>query len=104
ERADEVEPSFDVCGAHTLKVGDGFRGLPLRHQDESEVVVSVAIGGVKAHNCPKLLLREVRLFLSDINISEIVPGSGGVGIELQRMLEGLQGACEILLVVANNAQ
>src|SRR6267143_3233271 len=87
KRANKVEPSLDICGAHALKVDNGFGRLALRHQDQAQVVVAITIRGIQTQECPELFLGKIWLFLGDIDVPEVVASSRGVGVKLQRMLK-----------------
>ena len=56
KRANKVEASLDVRGAHTLKVDNGFGRLALRHQEQAQVVVAITIRWIQTQDCPELFL------------------------------------------------
>ena len=104
KRANQVEPSLDVCGAHTLKVDNGFGGVTLGHQDQAQIIVPIAIRGIEAQDRPEFFFGKIGLFFRDIYVPQIVASSGRAGFKLQRILKRFQGFCIVLLTAVDNSQ
>ena len=89
---------------HPLKVGDGLGRQTPGHQDQTEIVVGLAIAGINAQDLSKLFFRQIEFFLSDVNVSQIVMSSSGIGIELQRVLKRFQSVVVVFLAAVRDSQ
>ena len=79
-------------------------GKRLGHQDQAEIVVGLAVAGINTQDLSKLFFRQIEFFLSDVNVSQIVMSSSGIGIELQRVLKRFQSVVVVLFAAVCDSQ
>ena len=71
---------------------------------QAKIVVSLAVGGIKAQDLAKLFFGEIEFFLGDVNVPEVVMSSSGIRIELQRVLERFQGVVIVFFAAVCDSQ
>ena len=74
------------------------------HQQQAEIVVGLAVGGIKPQHLSKLLFRQIEFFLGDVNVPQIVMSSSGIRVKLQRVLKRFQGVVIVFLAAVCDSQ
>ncbi len=88
----------------TLEVGNGAARRPFHHEQDAEIVVGFAVGGIELQNGAEFLFGELGVLLGKVEIAKIVVSFDGVGAEVKRLLKRLRGTGIIVLVGLDDAE
>ncbi len=103
-RVNQLQARRAIRWLHFLEVCNGSGGITLDHQEDAEVIVRIAIGGIEAKDGAKLFFSLIDLLLHQQKAAKIVVGLHRAGIDLERFLERGNRACGVLLLAENHSQ
>src|SRR3984957_7193195 len=72
----QIELGCDRRGTNAFKVRNGFTGRSLPHEQQTKVVVRIAVAGIAPQNGSKLILSQIWLLLRQIYVSQVVASLG----------------------------
>src|SRR5208283_6036686 len=103
-RLGQVEQNRRALRLHSEEVGDGVLGVVPGQQEQPEVEVRVAIGGVVTQRRAEFTLRQVVLLLKRKHVAQIVVGYRRTRVDREGLLEGLLRTRIVLLLPPGNAE